>query len=76
MYVQDKMAQQGESLCEAILERGAHVFVCGDGMHMAADVQAAIKGILQKHGDMDGQEADDVLRDMAAEKRYMKDVWT
>jgi sulfite reductase alpha subunit-like flavoprotein len=75
VYVQHKMKDCGESLCEALLERGGYLFVCGDGLDMASDVHATIKGILQTHGGLDAQESDEVLRDMAAEKRYMKDVW-
>jgi sulfite reductase alpha subunit-like flavoprotein len=75
VYVQHKMQEHGTGLCEALLDRGGYLFVCGDGLEMAADVHAAIKGILQKHGDMDANEADEVLRDLAAEKRYLKDVW-
>jgi sulfite reductase alpha subunit-like flavoprotein len=69
------MKEQGASLCEALLERGGYLFVCGDGLGMASDVHSTIKGILQAHGDMDASKADDVLRDLAAEKRYLKDVW-
>ena len=75
VYVQHKMKQHGKVLCDAIMEQGAHVFVCGDGAHMAADVHAALKELLQAHGDLDAGEADDALHDLATSKRYLKDVW-
>lgn len=76
VYVQNKMLAMGEVLAEALLERDAAVFVCGDGAGMAKDVHTALKTILGEHGDMDAQEADEFLRDLATQKRYLKDVWS
>jgi sulfite reductase (NADPH) flavoprotein alpha-component len=75
VYVQHKMQEHGTSLCEALMEKGAFLYVCGDGARMASDVHSAVRSLLQEHGEMDVQEADHFLRDLVAEKRYLKDVW-
>ena len=75
VYVQHKMKKCGAALCDALFEQGGYLFVCGDGLRMASDVHAAVKAIVQEHAGLDASEADDFLRDLAAEKRYVKDVW-
>ena len=75
VYVQHKMRKVGKQLCQALQDDGGYIFVCGDGLHMAADVHAAIKEIIQEHAEFSAEEAEGLLRDLASEKRYVKDVW-
>jgi sulfite reductase (NADPH) flavoprotein alpha-component len=75
VYVQHKMKQVGKQLCAALHEQGGYVFVCGDGLHMAADVHSTIKDIVAEHAGLSADQAEDFLRELAAEKRYVKDVW-
>lgn len=35
VYVQDKIRENGQALCNALVNDGASLFVCGDGAHMA-----------------------------------------
>ena len=46
VYVQDKMKLHAQELRDWILHSGAHIFVCGDGAHMAKDVHEALIDIL------------------------------
>lgn len=80
VYVQTRLREQGAAVC-ALLARGAHVFVCGDGMKMAKDVHAALVEVLVAHGAAAGlgvataAEAEALLARLAKESRYSKDVW-
>lgn len=50
MYVQHRMAENGALLARLIMREGAFVYVCGDGVRMADDVNGALLGILQVSG--------------------------
>ena len=48
-YVQDRMRDDGRDLW-AWLERGAHIYVCGDAKRMAKDVERALIDVMAEHG--------------------------
>ncbi|WP_432487361.1 molybdopterin-dependent oxidoreductase [Kineococcus sp. SYSU DK018] len=74
VYVQDRMLQHGEQLW-AWLREGASLYVCGDATRMAKDVDAALRRIAEVHGGMDDQEAANHVKELAADKRYLRDVY-
>ena len=74
IYVQHRMLEQGEQLWQW-LQQGAHFCVCGDASRMAKDVDAALKTIVQTHGNMSAEAAADYVAKMAQEKRYVRDVY-
>ena len=74
VYVQDRMKQKGAELF-AWLERGAFFFVCGDAKQMAVSVEQALVALIAEHGQMKPSEANEYLRTMEQEKRYVKDVY-
>ena len=57
------------------LQRGAHLYVCGDAEHMAPDVHAALLAIGQQHGGLDRDAAEAWLRRLVAARRYLRDVY-
>lgn len=76
VYVQDKIRENGQALCNALVRGGASLFICGDGAHMAKDVHAAFAEILVTHGGVSSADkAEAFMKDLAAKKRYLKDVW-
>ncbi|MFT3663011.1 MAG: sulfite reductase subunit alpha [Gordonia sp. (in: high G+C Gram-positive bacteria)] len=74
VYVQDRMRDQGENVYRW-LERGAHVYVCGDANRMAHDVDQALTEIVAQHGGMDAEKAGLYVSDLKKEKRYCRDVY-
>lgn len=74
IYVQHRMLEQGETLWQW-LEQGAHVCVCGDASRMAKDVDAALKTIVQTHGNRSAEAAAEYVAKMAQDKRYVRDVY-
>jgi sulfite reductase (NADPH) flavoprotein alpha-component len=74
VYVQHRMLEQGAELYQW-LERGAHIYVCGDANHMAKDVQDALVQIVIKHGAKSEEQAEQYISDLRRVKRYQKDVY-
>lgn len=74
IYVQDKLRQQGAEVWRW-LQRGAHLYVCGDATRMAKDVEQALREIIAQYGEMDIDAADDYLSELRLERRYQRDVY-
>ena len=74
VYVQHRLRRRGAELY-AWLQEGAHVYVCGDATQMAKDVHAALRDIAVEHGGKSVDDADAWLSELAAERRYARDVY-
>ena len=75
----------GNAIARRLLERGhdvfawisegAHVYVCGDAQNLAPDVHEALKSVLDIHGGMKDEWAEEYLRGMQRDRRYQRDVY-
>ncbi len=74
IYVQHLMLEQGETLFEWLRD-GGHLYVCGDGLRMAVDVDRALRQIVAQHGHLDRQGTDAFVRELESSHRYCKDVY-
>jgi sulfite reductase (NADPH) flavoprotein alpha-component len=74
VYVQDRIREQGEELFRW-LERGAHVYVCGDANHMAPDVHDALLQVIETGLGRDREAAEEYLRALKQADRYQRDVY-
>ncbi|MFF8835423.1 molybdopterin-dependent oxidoreductase [Streptomyces sp. NPDC015130] len=74
VYVQDRMREHGPQLW-SWLRSGAHFYVCGDATRMAKDVDRALRDIAVTHGGHDEESAAAYVKQLAADKRYVRDVY-
>lgn len=74
IYVQDRLRENADALYQW-LERGAHLYVCGDAERMAPDVHAALQDIVMAGGGVDRTQAEDYLRELKRQHRYQRDVY-
>ncbi|MEV7470775.1 bifunctional nitrate reductase/sulfite reductase flavoprotein subunit alpha [Streptomyces kronopolitis] len=74
IYVQDRMREQGGRLW-SWLQDGAHFYVCGDASRMARDVDRALRDIAVAHGGLTEEAATGYVKQLAADKRYVRDVY-
>jgi sulfite reductase alpha subunit-like flavoprotein len=74
IYVQDRMREHGPQLW-SWLQDGARFYVCGDASRMAKDVDQALRDIASTYGSLDEEEAAMYVKQLAADKRYVRDVY-
>lgn len=74
IYVQDRMRENNEELF-CWLERGAHLYVCGDANRMAKDVETALLEAIAKGLNSTPEAAQEYLAGMKKAKRYQTDVY-
>jgi sulfite reductase (NADPH) flavoprotein alpha-component len=74
IYVQHRILEQGAALW-SWLQDGAYIYVCGDASNMAKDVEAAVLTIVECHGGLARETAQDYLKSLTREKRYLRDVY-
>ena len=74
IYVQHRMRDDGRDIW-AWIERGAHVYVCGDALRMAKDVERALIGIVAAHGKRSAEDAARYVEDLKKNDRYQTDVY-
>ena len=74
IYVQDRLKESASEIF-SWLERGAHIYVCGDMSRMAKDVESALLDIISEQGQLSQEQATTYLKDLRDAKRYQKDVY-
>ena len=74
VYVQDRLKEHAKDVFEW-LERGAHLYICGDANRMAKDVHNTLLTIIAEQGGLSEEQAQDYLKSLRSAKRYQKDVY-
>jgi sulfite reductase (NADPH) flavoprotein alpha-component len=74
IYVQHRMRDEGRDLW-AWIERGAHVYVCGDALRMAKDVERALIDVVAEHGKRSAEDAARYVAELKKNDRYQVDVY-
>jgi sulfite reductase (NADPH) flavoprotein alpha-component len=74
VYVQHTLRRRGRELYDWI-SNGAHIYVCGDATHMAADVDHALREVIIEHGGKREDEARELLNQLTQDRRYARDVY-
>jgi cytochrome P450 / NADPH-cytochrome P450 reductase len=73
-YVQNLLAQQKDNVW-SLIEKGAVIFVCGDGSKMEPDVKATLMSIHREKIGGNADAASKWIEDMGTKNRYVLDVW-
>ena len=74
VYVQHRILEQAKRVY-SWLERGAHIYVCGDADRMAGDVNQALYSVLQTEGGLSDERAATYLTELKSAHRYQRDVY-
>jgi sulfite reductase (NADPH) flavoprotein alpha-component len=73
-YVQHRMREVARDLWAWISE-GAHIYICGDALRMAKDVESALTDIVAEQNGRGADEAAKFIADLKAQGRYQADVY-
>jgi len=73
-YVQDLIAKQADHVW-ALIEQGAHIYICGDGARMEPDVREALIAICAKKRGIGEAEAARWIEELIEQENYLLDVW-
>jgi sulfite reductase (NADPH) flavoprotein alpha-component len=74
IYVQHRMREVGRDLW-SWLNDGAYIYVCGDALKMAKDVEAALIAVIAEHGGCTPEIAATMLAELKTKGRYQTDVY-
>jgi sulfite reductase (NADPH) flavoprotein alpha-component len=74
IYVQHRLLERAVEVWDW-LQKGAHVYVCGDAKRMAKDVDAALRQICQTAGSLSDEQTEEYLGTLRRDKRYQRDVY-
>ena len=74
IYVQDRIKENAAEVF-AWLERGAHLYICGDANRMAKDVHNTLVDVIAEQGSLSAEQAEEYLKSLRSNKRYQKDVY-
>ncbi|SER27371.1 sulfite reductase (NADPH) flavoprotein alpha-component [Gracilibacillus ureilyticus] len=74
IYVQNRLLENAKDVF-AWLEKGAHIFVCGDEKRMAKDVHQTLIQIVSEQKNVSKEEAESYINQLKQEKRYQRDVY-
>jgi cytochrome P450/NADPH-cytochrome P450 reductase len=73
-YVQHLLAARKDRVWE-LIERGAVIFVCGDGSRMEPDVKATLVTLYRERSGADAAAGQRWIDDLGVTNRYVLDVW-
>jgi len=74
VYVQDLIRKHGKKVWK-LIEGGAVIYVCGDGAAMEPDVKRTLMTLYAEEKDVSFEEAEIWMDKLAADGRYVLDVW-
>jgi sulfite reductase (NADPH) flavoprotein alpha-component len=74
VYVQNRMIENSGEIW-SWLQGGGYFCVCGDAKRMAKDVDTALHKIAETAGRLSAEQAVDYVKQLKAEKRYLRDVY-
>jgi sulfite reductase (NADPH) flavoprotein alpha-component len=73
-YVQHRMREVARDLW-AWINEGAHIYVCGDALRMAKDVESVLTEIVAQQGGRTPDEAAKFIAELKTQGRYQADVY-
>ncbi|MCM3782736.1 bifunctional cytochrome P450/NADPH--P450 reductase [Neobacillus mesonae] len=73
-YVQHLMQKDADMLL-SLIEKGAKMYICGDGMQMAPDVERTLISAYQRVHNTSEEAAISWLSGLESNGKYVKDVW-
>ncbi|XP_065065029.1 NADPH--cytochrome P450 reductase-like [Rhopilema esculentum] len=75
IYVTHHLKEQREYIWK-LIEKGGHIYVCGDARTMAKDVHSILEETCKECGGMTNEAAASYIKNLSNKNRYSVDVWS
>ncbi|KAG7287862.1 hypothetical protein NEMBOFW57_007379 [Staphylotrichum longicolle] len=75
VYVQHRLKEYAKEV-NALLEKKAYFYVCGDAANMAREVNTVLAQIISTERGIPETKAEEVVKQMRASNQYQEDVWS
>lgn len=75
VYVQHQLAENGKEINRLLEQEKAYIYVCGDALKMARDVQKALTKVIAEERGVSDERAAELIRSLKTQNRYQEDVW-
>lgn len=75
VYVTHHLKEHREYVWK-LIDKGGHIYVCGDARTMAKDVHKILEDTFMECGNMSSQQAASYLKNLSNKSRYSVDVWS
>ena len=76
IYVQHRLEEDGEIIYKQMTQQGAYFYVCGSARQLPADIYAAMKKIVMRHGACSEVDAEAQLASWKLEGRYTVEAFS
>lgn len=77
VYVQHKIAERKNEIWSLLQDpKKCIIYICGDAKRMAKDVENTLCKIIAEKGGMSPDQVQTFVDELAAQGRYLKDVWS
>lgn len=73
-YVQSKLLENSDKIRD-LLNHGAVIYICGDALKMAKDVQKTLSKIILNTHTVSDKDVKNLLKKLINENKYKEDVW-
>jgi NADPH-ferrihemoprotein reductase len=75
VYVQNLLTRNKKETW-ALLQKGAHFYICGDAKNMARDVRTVMEEMIKEEAGYTSQQVADYLKQMQVKGKLQLDVWS
>lgn len=75
IYVQTRMAQQGDAIYKALIEDGGYFYYCGAGGAAPDACRKAVRDAIVENEGISEEEAEQIICDMQINGRYNVEAW-
>ncbi|XP_046400528.1 methionine synthase reductase isoform X2 [Ischnura elegans] len=74
-YVQDSICSLGGTFVEQLVDKGATLYISGDGKNMFKDVRDKVAALIETHKGVTAEEASTIIKNLISKKMYLEDIW-
>jgi NADPH-ferrihemoprotein reductase len=76
IYVQNLIWERRDLIARAIVDQGAHIYICGEGKNMSKQVEETFAEIIAEYRNEPLAKGVDEMKHLKGRKRFLTDTWS